>query len=434
VFAAFSWRVWNPLAKFALNAWGVTLGLAPAPRSNSALLRKGIDLESAERTLAVARVWISIWVMVAIYLDRSQLDQDFRLTQICVLSYVAYSILVLVWLRARQSKYAPNRSSWLHIGDVLWMGLLCLLTHSPAPVPLFLLFVLAASAHRWGFNGTLKTIAVCVAFLLLFLLLGSFDSKFDLWPPQAQPAPMRFGAAILYICMAGGLLGFLGRKERQLRMEASARAAQKERSRIAREIHDGVIQVLYSAECQIDVMRRQNVTHPSQINEGLTRVQKLLQENIVAVRELVQRYRPPDLGPQGLVAFVAELVQKFQDETGIKTQFISDVDQIPFPPSIRHELARIVQEALVNVRKHSSAHNVLVQFVMEKGKWKFVIDDDGCGFDFAGRLSHMELDAAGKGPVVIKERVHTIGGELSVESNPGHGSRLEIELSREVYG
>ncbi len=397
-------------------------------------MRKGIDLESAERTLAVARIWISIWVTVAIFLERAPLEQAFLLPQIFVLSYVAYSILVFLWLRARQIVHAPNLSSWLHIVDVLWMGLLCLLTHSPAPVPLFLLFVLAASAHRWGFNGTLKTVAVCVAFLLLFLLLGSFDSQFDLWPLPAQAAPMRFGAAILYICMAGGLLGYLARKERQLRLEAAARAAQKERSRIAREIHDGVIQVLYSAECQIDVMRRQNVTHPLQINEGLTRVQKLLQENIVAVRELVQRYRPPDLGPQGLVGFVSELVQKFQDETGIKTQFISDVDQLPFPPSIRHELARIVQEALVNVRKHSSAHNVLVQFVMEKGKWKFVIDDDGCGFDFAGRLSHMELDAAGKGPVVIKERVHTIGGELSVQSNPGHGSRLEIELSREVYG
>jgi signal transduction histidine kinase len=397
-------------------------------------LRKEIDLESAERTLAVARVWISIWVMVAIFLDRSRLDQAFLFTQVCVLSYVAYSALVLVWLRSRQSQQAHNLSSWLHIVDVLWMGLLCLLTHSPAPVPLFLLFVLAASAHRWGFNGTLKTVAFCVAFLLLFLLLGRFDRQFDLRPLQAQPAPIRFGAAILYICMAGGLLGFLARKERQLRLEASARAAQKERSRIAREIHDGVIQVMYSAECQIDVMRRQNVTHPLQINEGLTRVQKLLQENIVAVRELVQRYRPPDLGPQGLVGFVAELVQKFQDETGIKAQFISEVDRIPFPPSIRHELARIVQEALVNVRKHSSAHNVLVQFVVEKGKWKFVIDDDGCGFDFAGRLSHLELDAAGKGPVVIKERVHTIGGELSVESNPGRGSRLEIELSREVYG
>ncbi len=411
------------------------MGLAPAPRSNSSFVRKGLDLESAERTLSVARVWISIWVMIALAFERSPIRQDYRLVEICALSYVAYSGLVLIWLRShRRSTYVPNLSSWLHIVDVLWMGLLCLLTHNPAPVPLFLLFVLAASAHRWGFAGTLKTVAVCVAFLSLFLLLGSFDTRFSLWPLASQPFPSRFLAAILYLCMAGALLGYLARKERQIRLEASARGAQKERSRIAREIHDGVIQVMYSAECQIDVMRRQNATHPSQINDGLTRVQKLLQENIVAVRELVQRYRPPDLGPQGLVGFVTELVQKFQDETGIKAQFISEVDRVPFPPSIRHELARIVQEALVNVRKHSSAHNVLVQFVMEKGRWKFVIDDDGCGFDFAGRLSHMELDAAGKGPAVIKERVHTIGAELSVESNPGHGSRLEIELPKEVYG
>ena len=372
--------------------------------------------------------------MVAMLLDRSRHDREFLLIQFSALAYVGYSIIVLFCLRSRRIRYSQNLPSWLHIIDVLWMGLLCLLAHNPAPVPLFLLFVLAASAHRWGYDGTLKTVGVCVAFLLLFLLLGSFESKVGVSPLPAQPSTMRFSAALLYICMAGGLLAYLARKERQLRLEASARAAQKERSRIAREIHDGVIQVLYSVDCQIDVMRRQNVPNPSQINEGLTRVQKLLQENIVEVRELVQRYRPPDLGPQGLVGFVAELVQKFQDETGIKAQFVSEVDRFPFPMSIRHELARIVQEALVNVRKHSSAHHVLVQFVMEKGKWKFVIDDDGCGFDFAGRLSHVELDARGKGPVVIKERVHTIGGELSVESTPGHGSRLEIQLSREAYG
>ena len=66
-----------------------------------------------------------------------------------------------------------------------------------------------------------------------------------------------------------------------------------------------------------------------------------------------------------------------------------------------------------------------------------MIEDDGRGFPFAGRLSQSELDALGKGPLVIKERVRVIAGELTIESNPGQGSRLEISVPQKpeaAYG
>jgi signal transduction histidine kinase len=404
----------------------------PSPRLNWNLMRNRMDALSAEYTLALARVWITIGVFTAIEIYRPLPERIVLFTQLCVLSYAVYSLLVLAWLRTR-SRYTIALSSWLHTVDVLWTGFLCLVARGPAVAPLFLLFVLAAAAHRWGFKGTFKTAVVCVVFLLS-MLLGGFGNWPSTQPLPLEPTPARFGTAMLYVAIAGGLLGYLGRKDKQLRIEASARAAGMERARIARELHDGVIQVLFATECQIDVLRRQKTTNSVQVTENLSRIQNLLRENIVAVRELVQRYKPLDLGPQELVGFVGELVRKFQRETGICAQFVSDCDRISLPPSVSHELARIVQEALVNIRKHSGAHNVVVRFGSEKGKWKFVIDDDGRGFDFAGRLSHAELDAVRKGPAIIKERVSTIGGELIVVSNPGHGARLEIELSREVHG
>jgi signal transduction histidine kinase len=92
------------------------------------------------------------------------------------------------------------------------------------------------------------------------------------------------------------------------------------------------------------------------------------------------------------------------------------------------ELARIVQEALVNVRKHSQAAHVVVRFASHDGRWKLVVDDDGRGFPFAGRFDLAQLDADRRGPLVIKERVRTLGGEITIESTPGRGSRLEITL------
>jgi signal transduction histidine kinase len=73
----------------------------------------------------------------------------------------------------------------------------------------------------------------------------------------------------------------------------------------------------------------------------------------------------------------------------------------------------------------------------QDGKWKMVIEDNGEGFPFEGRFSNAELDAMGKGPVVIKERVHLLAAELTIESNPGRGSRLEIEIPQKreaAYG
>jgi signal transduction histidine kinase len=104
------------------------------------------------------------------------------------------------------------------------------------------------------------------------------------------------------------------------------------------------------------------------------------------------------------------------------------LEDVRLPPPVCSEVGRIVQEALVNVRRHSGAHNVVVRFESAEGGWKLVVDDDGRGFDFSGRLTHAELDAARKGPLVIKERVRTIGGELTVDSLPGRGARLEITL------
>ncbi len=76
----------------------------------------------------------------------------------------------------------------------------------------------------------------------------------------------------------------------------------------------------------------------------------------------------------------------------------------------------------------------MVRFEVQDGFWKLVIDDDGRGFDFSGRLGPGELDTARKGPVVIKERVRALGGALSIESLPGRGARLEILVPQKNHG
>ncbi len=207
-----------------------------------------------------------------------------------------------------------------------------------------------------------------------------------------------------------------------------SRAGAMERARVARELHDGTIQALISVEMQVDVLRRQaaNSSHTAPFSAELAHVQRLLREQVLELRALMQQMRSVELAPGQLLDYLANLVDRFRRDTGMSAQFVSELEDIDLTPHVCREVARIVQEALINIRKHSGASQVLVRFGMHSGHWRLVIEDNGQGFDFMGRLALADLDAAHKGPVVIKERVRTIGGTLSIESLPGRGAHLEI--------
>jgi signal transduction histidine kinase len=211
---------------------------------------------------------------------------------------------------------------------------------------------------------------------------------------------------------------------RRLRQRAGA----LERARFARELHDGAIQSLIAVEMQLDVLRRQSGTQAPVVNAELSRIQKLLREEVLKLRELMQEMKSFEVDAERLPGFISDLVERFRRETGVSAEFVSELDRIELPQRVCRELARIVQESLVNVRKHSGARNVLVRLGRRAGNLQLTVEDDGRGFPFSGTMSEAQLETSGKGPTVIRERVRLLAGELTIESNPGHGARLEVRI------
>lgn len=200
-----------------------------------------------------------------------------------------------------------------------------------------------------------------------------------------------------------------------------------ERSRVARELHDGVIQTVIGLEMEIEAMRRK-VASDDPVAARLKHVQELLHEEAVTLRELMQQMKPLDLRNSDFVAFVATTVDRFGRDSGISASFASGLDELALPPRVGRELGRIVQEALVNIRRHSGARNVVVRLRIHAGELILLIDDDGRGFGFTGRLEGSELDRSSRGPLTIKERARALGAAVAVESLPDLGSRVEIRL------
>jgi signal transduction histidine kinase len=215
------------------------------------------------------------------------------------------------------------------------------------------------------------------------------------------------------------------------RLRSRARAA--ERSRLARELHDGVIQSLIGMEMQTDVVRRQASSDPLRLPKEISRLQELLRKEIMELRERMQLLKPLEVEPAQLVKALAETVDRFRRDQPISASFACDCQEVSLSPRVCSELVRILQEALANVRKHSGARKVLVHFGRENEGWKLLIEDDGHGFGFTGRRSLAELEAASVGPVVIRERMRSLGGELVIESVPGCGARVEISLPPRAY-
>ena len=208
------------------------------------------------------------------------------------------------------------------------------------------------------------------------------------------------------------------------------RAGAAERARFARELHDGAVQSLIAVEMQVDVLRRQAENTPQVVGGELGRIQCLLREEVLKRRELMQQMKSIDVDSRRLLTLITDAVERFERETGISARFVTDIAKLEMPDKICRELLRIVQEGLVNVRKHSKARHALVRLSSSDLQWCLTMEDDGKGFPFSGRLTQEDLDQNGKGPMIIKERVRLIAGALTVESNPGVGTRLEVRVPK----
>lgn len=198
-----------------------------------------------------------------------------------------------------------------------------------------------------------------------------------------------------------------------------------ERTRIAHELHDSLAQNLASLRYQVRVLDETlHQGDESTTWQQLERIENSLDEANAELRELIANFRAP-VSNRGLVGAIEQTVNHFRSETRIKTFLQKEWVGGQLAKDVETQILRIIQEALWNIRKHSRAKAVRIMLRhREHEKYHILIEDDGVGFD--GRVYGSPGEHVGLS--IMRERAQRIGGRLRVESEPGEGTRVVLEL------
>ena len=205
------------------------------------------------------------------------------------------------------------------------------------------------------------------------------------------------------------------------------RAQEEERKRIAREIHDDTAQDLGSLSREVDnFIRKKTYLSPSEI-AFLTYLREQLNRSLQEIHRFSQNLRPSTIDDLGLLPTLRSLVKEMEAQDGIKAELKVLGIERRFTPEAELLIFRIVQEALSNVRRHAHASIAWVVMEFTEGETRLTISDNGRGLELPERID--DLPRSGKlGLAGMQERARLLGGTLELQSTPGKGTTVIVEI------
>ena len=203
------------------------------------------------------------------------------------------------------------------------------------------------------------------------------------------------------------------------------RAQEAERSRISRDLHDGVGQTLTALKMQLDVLAREGGPD-APLAGRLAALRDMADAALQEIRQISHAIRPQILDNLGLVATLRWLARTFEARTGVRTTFACGELATARDPDVETLLYRVVQESLTNVTKHARASRVAIELAGNAGWLTLRVEDDGVGFD--GARTAARDDEVGFGLRSMRDRVRLFGGRFSVRSSVGAGTVVEVEV------
>lgn len=201
----------------------------------------------------------------------------------------------------------------------------------------------------------------------------------------------------------------------------------EERGRIAKEMHDGLAQSLFSIVLNLEAGIQQLITDPEGTKERLVQLQKLASRDLKGIRQYIYDLQPSALEEFGLIEATRKRIEEITNVYQTPINFSVIRKRRPLPPAVEGCLYRITQEALSNSIKHAKAKEISVKLSFRKDKVILSVEDNGRGFDVKKVLSTVKSENK-LGLMGMMERANKIDGKCSIESQLGKGTKIRVMI------
>jgi signal transduction histidine kinase len=212
---------------------------------------------------------------------------------------------------------------------------------------------------------------------------------------------------------------------------AITRTQEEERKRIARDLHDDTTQSLIAIGQRIELARERVAEDPQGAIQQLSELRKMITHTINSVRQFSRDLRPTALEDLGLVPALQYLVNELAQQDTIEVSLNVDGTPEGLPTDMEVTIYRIVQEALTNVRKHARASRAQVQAQFLARQVVVTIRDNGIGFTMPEEATDL-VNEGSLGLMGLKERAQLFGGQVTIASQPGQGTTVQVTLPRDL--
>jgi signal transduction histidine kinase len=239
--------------------------------------------------------------------------------------------------------------------------------------------------------------------------------------PHFYQTPWAYALGVVSVLLIGLAVHRLHVK----RMEREFAAVLSERNRVAREIHDTLLQGFAGTALQLEAITQTLPGSPETAREKLARILNQVDRCLTEARRSIWALRSPTLEGHDLVTAVSCLVQQLTAGTSIQSEVSVSGAPRRLPDAVETNLLRIVQEAVTNAMKYAQADRIHVLLGFEKDTAWVKVRDNGCGFEQSLSLTG---GGAHLGLVGMRERAELLGGRLSLDSRPGQGTEVAVTV------
>ncbi len=204
-------------------------------------------------------------------------------------------------------------------------------------------------------------------------------------------------------------------------------AQEEERRRVARELHDEFAQTLTAFVMSMEAAEESEGLADESTAEILRRTRALASRTLEQTRRLILDLRPIALDDLGLISAIRWYAERHLEVQGVAVEVKVEGDGRRLPPEVEAPLFRIVQESISNVARHADAQRVEITLAFKDGAVSVIVQDDGRGFDPATIVTSAGT-TEGLGILGMQERAALLGGSLTIDSKPGDGTRLFVDV------